>query len=153
MELTPAGQAVRLALPKPLESGGPIRWTPERLQTVSESLGSQKADFLFLYFIETLKEKAKRWGQHLERVSRVDRALGERFEDLKRAADTVLGDPLPYGPVLYPTDGLELGLAWAKGGFNMTGLAVRESGRGAAGSLSGISHRSVGSPGLRQMPP
>jgi hypothetical protein len=90
VRLTPAGHAVRLALPKSLESGKPIRWTPDRLHTISRSLGSQKADFLFLYFIETLKEKAKRWGQHLERVSRVDRALGERFGDLKKAADTVL---------------------------------------------------------------
>lgn len=91
VRLTPAGQALRLALPKLLESGNPIRWTPGRLQSISESLGSQKADFLFLYFIETLKEKAERWGRHLERVSRVDKALGERFGDLKRAADTVLG--------------------------------------------------------------
>jgi hypothetical protein len=90
VRLTPAGQAVRLALSKLLESGKPIRWTPERLQAISDSLGSQKADYLFLYFIETLKEKAERWGQYLERVSRVDRALGERFGNLKRAADTVL---------------------------------------------------------------
>jgi hypothetical protein len=45
----------------------------------------------------------------------------------------VIGGPLPYGPVIMPTDGTELGLAWAKGGNNHIGLSIKEFGRGAAG--------------------
>jgi hypothetical protein len=39
---------------------------------------------------------------------------------------TVLGGPLAYGPVLLPTDGTTLGVAWTKQGRNRAGLAVRE---------------------------
>jgi len=45
----------------------------------------------------------------------------------------VIGGPLPYGPVIMPTDGTELGSAWAKGGNNHIGLSIKEFGRGAAG--------------------
>jgi hypothetical protein len=46
----------------------------------------------------------------------------------------LIGGPLAYGPVIMPTDGLELGLAWGKGGNNHTGLALKEFGRGASGT-------------------
>jgi hypothetical protein len=52
-------------------------------------------------------------------------------------ADLVIGGSLPYGPVLMPTDGTELGLAWAKGGNNHIGLAIKEFGKGAAGKYQG----------------
>jgi hypothetical protein len=39
---------------------------------------------------------------------------------------TVLGGPLAYGPVLLPTDGTPLGVAWTKQGRNLAGLAVKE---------------------------
>ncbi len=39
---------------------------------------------------------------------------------------TVLGGPLAYGPVLLPTDGTPLGVAWAKQGRNLAGLAAKE---------------------------
>ncbi len=58
--------------------------------------------------------------------------------------DMVIGGPLPYGPVLMPADGTELGLAWAKGGNNHIGLAIKEFGRGAAGNPSGIAGRGEG---------
>jgi hypothetical protein len=41
-------------------------------------------------------------------------------------ADTMLGSPLAYGPILFPTNGLELGKAWTKQGLNLPGLAVME---------------------------
>lgn len=47
---------------------------------------------------------------------------------------TVIGGPLPYGPVLLPTDGLELGLAWTKGGHSDVGMAWKEFGKGARGA-------------------
>jgi hypothetical protein len=48
-------------------------------------------------------------------------------------AETVIGGPLAYGPVLFPTDGIALGLAWTKQGRVRTGLAVKSFGQGAAG--------------------
>jgi hypothetical protein len=39
---------------------------------------------------------------------------------------TLLGGPLAYGPVLFPTDGTPLGIAWTKLGRNLTGFAVKE---------------------------
>ena len=54
-------------------------------------------------------------------------------------ADTIIGGPLPYGPVLFPTDGTELGMAWTKWQCNQVGLAIKEFGRGAAGGRKGDS--------------
>lgn len=42
------------------------------------------------------------------------------------APDLVLGGPLTYGPLLFPTDGTRLGEAWTKLGRSQAGLAVRE---------------------------
>ncbi|HOS42879.1 MAG TPA: hypothetical protein PK794_04235 [Armatimonadota bacterium] len=41
-------------------------------------------------------------------------------------ADVIYGSPLSYGPVLYPTDGVSLGLAWTKLGKTYSGLSVKE---------------------------
>jgi hypothetical protein len=51
------------------------------------------------------------------------------------SADTVLGGPLSYGPLLFPTDGDPLGLAWTKLGRYNTGLAVKTFGNGAGKNL------------------
>lgn len=40
-------------------------------------------------------------------------------------ADVIYGSPLAYGPMVYPTDGHPLGVAWAKAGRECTGLAVK----------------------------
>jgi hypothetical protein len=53
------------------------------------------------------------------------------------AADTLLGGPLPYGPLVFPNDGTELGLAWTKQGRCEVGLAVKDFGRGARGAFTG----------------
>ncbi len=46
-------------------------------------------------------------------------------------ADTVISGAPSYGPLLFPTDGTELGLAWTKNGDTIPGLAVKEMGSGA----------------------
>ncbi len=56
----------------------------------------------------------------------------------------VIGGPLAYGPVIMPTDGTELGLAWAKGGHNNIGLAIKEFGRGATGNIAAGAGRGEG---------
>ena len=48
-------------------------------------------------------------------------------------ANLLYGGALPYGPVLYPKDGDELGLAWTKWEANELGLAVKTFGKGALG--------------------
>jgi hypothetical protein len=48
-------------------------------------------------------------------------------------ADTVIGGPLAYGPMLFPKDGTSLGLAWTKQGKNYSGLSVKSFGEGARG--------------------
>jgi hypothetical protein len=53
------------------------------------------------------------------------------------SADTVLGGPLSYGPLLFPTDGQPLGSAWTKLGRYNTGLAVKAFGKGARGAYTG----------------
>ena len=52
-------------------------------------------------------------------------------------ADTVIGGAASYGPLLFPTNGTELGLAWTKNGETIPGLAVKEFGKGARGSYRG----------------
>ncbi len=47
-------------------------------------------------------------------------------------ADTVISGVPSYGPLLFPTDGTELGLAWTKNGDTIAGLAAKEVGEGAA---------------------
>lgn len=42
------------------------------------------------------------------------------------SAGMILGDPISYGPCLYPKDGLELGRAWTKGGRDWKGLAFKD---------------------------
>ena len=48
-------------------------------------------------------------------------------------ADTVFGSPLSYGPLLFPKDGTQLGLAWTKQARNYSGLSVKPMGKGARG--------------------
>lgn len=53
-------------------------------------------------------------------------------------AGMILGGPLPYGPVLIPEDGRELGMLWTKSGKPFTGISLKEFGKGAAKSTQGI---------------
>ncbi|MBT5876336.1 MAG: hypothetical protein HOH43_23135 [Candidatus Latescibacteria bacterium] len=52
------------------------------------------------------------------------------------SSDTILGGPLAYGPVLFPTDGTELGMALTKWQANQVGLAVRTFGKGTRMDVS-----------------
>jgi len=47
------------------------------------------------------------------------------------SADSVIGSPLAYGPLVFPRDGIELGLAWTKQGKSYRGLSLITFGRGA----------------------
>jgi hypothetical protein len=58
--------------------------------------------------------------------------------------DTIVGSPLSYGPILLPTDGTVLADSWTKGGHRYTGMAIKEFGKGAAQSATGIASRGPG---------
>jgi hypothetical protein len=49
-------------------------------------------------------------------------------------ADTIFGGLLPYGPLVFPTDGTQLANAWTKEHLNRVGLTVKEFGKGARGA-------------------
>lgn len=56
------------------------------------------------------------------------RTLISRFDHPITAglpADTVIGSSASYGPLLFPTDGTPLGIAWTKQGRNHVGLACK----------------------------
>lgn len=58
--------------------------------------------------------------------------------------DTIVGSPLSYGPLLFPTNGTVLADSWSKGGHRYNGMAAKEYGSGAAGSPDAIASRGVG---------
>ncbi len=113
---------------KALRDGNVVVWGPGSGIADGQQIGPASASRLTGFEFEMLPANAPR------------RILISNFEHaLTRDLDPalVIGGPLAYGPVLMPTDGLELGLAWAKGGNNHTGLALKEFGRGARGTYAG----------------
>ena len=58
--------------------------------------------------------------------------------------DTIVGSPLSYGPLLFPTSGTILADSWSKGGHRYNGMVINEYGRGAAGSPGAIASRGMG---------
>ena len=113
---------------KVFRDGNVVVWGPGSGISDGEKIGPESATRLTDFEFEMLPANAPR------------RVLISNFEHpLTRNLDAalVIGGPLPYGPVVMPTDGLELGLAWAKGGNNHTGLALKEFGRGAGGGYEG----------------
>jgi hypothetical protein len=111
----------RLALlrHKVFRDGNVVVWGPGSGISDGERIGTESAARLTGFQFEMIDANAPR------------RILISNFEHpITRglAPDTVIGGPLPYGPVLLPTDGTELGLAWAKGGFNHVGMSLKSFG-------------------------
>lgn len=120
------------------------RATPERLQLLQEKvfgdervvlwgpgsgisdgrrIGTESASSLTGFHFDLLPLNDPRRVQ----ISNFDHPITRVLD-----ADTLYGSPTAYGPVLYPTDGVELGRALARGGRDRSGLAVKtlESRRG-----------------------
>jgi hypothetical protein len=119
--------AERLALlkKKVLRDGNVIVWGPGSGISDGENIGAETASQLTGFRFEMIPVNSPRRIL----ISNFDHPVTRGL-----AADTVIGGPLSYGPVLLPTDGEELGIAWVKGGFNHAGLAVKEFGKGATGN-------------------
>jgi hypothetical protein len=120
----------RLALlrDKVLRDGNVVVWGPGSGITDGTRLGAD------------LAERLTGFRFRLEPVNTVRRIALTNFDHpITRDVppDTILGGPLPYGPVLFPKDGTELGMSWTKWQCNEMGLAVKAFGRGAGGHLAG----------------
>jgi hypothetical protein len=119
--------AERLALlkKKVFRDGNVIVWGPGSGISDGENIGEEPASRLTGFRFEMIPVNYPRRIL----ISNFDHPVTRGL-----AADTVIGGPLSYGPVLLPTDGTQLGIAWVKGGFNHSGLAVKEFGKGALGN-------------------
>ena len=120
---------------KVFRAGNVVIWGPGSGISDGTLIGTESATRLTGFSFEMIPANAQR------------RILISNFEHpVTRGLDEslVIGGPLAYGPVIMPTDGTELGLAWAKGGNNHRGLAIKEFGRGAAGRAGGSAERGPG---------
>lgn len=120
---------------KVFRDGNVVVWGPGSGISDGERIGTESASRLTGFAFTLLPANAQR------------RILVSNFEHPVTAGldeSLVIGGPLAYGPVLMPTDGTELGLAWAKGGFNHIGMSIKEFGKGAAGSRDGVRQRGAG---------
>jgi len=110
---------------KVFRDGNVVIWGPGSGISDGTVIGTDSASRLTGFEFEMIPANAQRRIL----ISNFDHPITRDLD-----AATIIGGPLPYGPVIMPTDGTELGLAWAKGGNNHTGLAIKEFGRGARGS-------------------
>lgn len=113
---------------KVLRDGRVVVWGPGSGISDGKTIGTESATALTGFNFTMLNANVPR------------RVLLSNFDHpVTRGLDAALflGGPLPYGPLLLPADGTELGVAWVKGGRNHVGLAIKEFGRGAAGACMG----------------
>ncbi|MDA0337193.1 MAG: hypothetical protein O2782_18680 [bacterium] len=120
---------------KVFRDGNIVVWGPGSGISDGDKIGTESASKLTGFEFTMLPANAQRRIL----VSNFDHPITRNL-----GADMVIGGPLPYGPVLIPADGVELGLAWAKGGMNLIGMSYKEFGKGAAGDRSGITARGRG---------
>jgi len=114
-------QRMELLRKKVFRDGNVVVWGPGSGISDGERIGTESATRLTGFEFKMLPVNAPRRVL----VSNFEHPLTKGLD-----ADTGFGGPLPYGPVLLPTDGLELGLAWTKGGHVDMGLALKEFGEG-----------------------
>ncbi len=110
---------------KVFRDGNVVIWGPGSGISDGEKIGTESASRLTGFSFDIIRANTPR------------RILISDFEHpiaKGLSAATVIGGPLAYGPVLVPTDGRQLGIAWVKGGFNYAGMALKEFAKGAAGN-------------------
>ena len=113
---------------KVFRDGNIVVWGPGSGISDGETIGAASASTLTGFEFDLISANAQRRIL----IANFDHPITGTLDPA-----TIIGGPLPYGPVIMPTDGLELGIAWAKGGFNHIGLALKEFGGGAAGPYTG----------------
>jgi hypothetical protein len=120
---------------KVFRDGAVVVWGPGSGISNGDKIGVESAKKLTGFEFEMISANAQRRIH----ISNFDHPVARGM-----SASEILGGPLAYGPVLMPLDGVEIGIAWAKGGFNHIGMAVKDFGKGAAQSISGINSRGEG---------
>ena len=114
---------------KVFRDGAVVIWGPGSGISDGEKIGIESAQKLTGFKFEMINSNSQR---------RIHISNFDHPATYGMSAATILGGPLAYGPVLMPLDGLDLGIAWAKGGFNHIGMAAKDFGKGAAQSPAGI---------------
>jgi hypothetical protein len=102
---------------KVLRSGHVVVWGPGTGISDGESIGKAAAAGLTGFEFDLLDVNYPRRTLLSDTSHPLTRGLSPA---------TLLGGPLSYGPVLFPTTGTPLGVAWTKLGMNRTGLAAME---------------------------
>ena len=110
---------------KVFRDGNIVVWGPGTGISDGSVIGIESAIELTGFSFRVMPANAQRRIQ----ISNFDHPLTAGLDEA-----LFIGGTLPYGPVLIPTDGLELGRLWTKGGLNEVGMAFREYGKGAAGN-------------------
>jgi hypothetical protein len=110
---------------KVFRDGNVVIWGPGSGISDGDKIGTESASRLTGFSFDIIKANSPRRILLTDFEHPITKGL---------SAATVIGGPLAYGPVILPTDGQALGMAWVKGGFNYTGMAIKEFGKGAAGN-------------------
>lgn len=115
---------------KVFRDGNVVVWGPGSGISDGVTIGTASATRLTGFNFEMIPANAQRRIL----ISNFDHPATEGLD-----AALIIGGPLSFGPVMLPTDGTELGVAWTKGGNNHIGLSVKEFGKGAKGTYKGSS--------------
>lgn len=117
-------EKMELLKKKVFRNGNVVIWGPGSGISNGKVIGTDSATKLTGFSFEMIPANAQRRIL----ISNFNHPVTQNLDE-----SMVIGGPLPYGPVLIPTDGTELGMAWTKGGHNYNGLSIKEFGKGAAG--------------------
>ena len=115
---------------KVFRNGNVVVWGPGSGISDRETIGTSAAEKLTGFSFDIFPTNSPRRVLITHNGHSVTQGLDEA---------TIIGSPLAYGPVIVPNDGTQLGLAWTKGGYTQSGMAIKEYGKGAKGNgRSGI---------------
>lgn len=130
------GDRLALLREKVFRDGNVVLWGPGSGIGDGSTIGEQHAGRLTGFeFEELLRINHPRRVQVQDYDHPITRHMGE---------GDIIGGPLAYGPVLLPSDGRSLGLAWTHRGMMASGLAVKSFGSGAAGEAEEHGDASLG---------
>ena len=127
----------RLLEEKVFRDGNVVVWGPGSGISDGETIGAASAAALTGFSFDLLHVNDHRRTL----LANVDHPLTRGLSPA-----TVLGGPLAYGPVLLPTDGTPLGIAWTKLGRNLAGLAVKECRAADGGTWTSVFTSTPGLP-------
>jgi hypothetical protein len=120
---------------KVFRDGNVVLWGPGSGISMGGTIGIEGAEMLTGFKFQIMPENVLRRVLVKHTGHPVTAGMDE---------STIYGGQPPYGPLLLPLDGEELGMAWTKGGWTYSGLVLREFGRGGAQAPKGRGSRGPG---------